>query len=103
MYYTKNARVLHVGEGFNWFAFVFVWGWLLSRGLWKQGLIVMLLYIPIFFISSSVNLTFMDGIKQDEVFYLVPMLIILIIHIFVGKKGNQWRETLLQERGYKKA
>jgi len=45
----------------------------------------------------------MDGIKQDEVFYLVPMLIILIIHIYVGMKGNQWRETLLQERGYKKA
>ncbi len=103
MYYIKNARILHVGNGFNWFAFVFVWGWLFSRGLWKHGIITMLIYIPIYFISSSLNLTFMDGIKRDELYYLAPLVFILFIHLVVGLKANKWREHSLLEQGYKKA
>jgi len=44
----------------------------------------------------------MDGIKQDELYYLAPLVFILFMHLLVGIKGNQWREHSLLEQGYKK-
>ena len=36
MNYTKNDRIISVANGFNIWAFIFAWGWLLSRELWLQ-------------------------------------------------------------------
>ena len=102
MHLQKAGKSAFVGKGFNWFAFVFAWGWLLSRGLWKSGIVIMLIDIPLYFFSSVINLTFLDGIHESEVHFLLPSILILIIHLFVGIKGNQWRREALQAKGYKK-
>ena len=100
MHLQKGSTSAFVGRGFNWFAFVFAWGWLLSRGLWKPGILVMLIDIPLYFFSSVVNLTFLDGIHQSEVYFFLPSLLILILHLYVGIKGNQWRRNKLLAKGY---
>lgn len=102
MHLQKAGKSAFVAEGFNWFAFVFAWGWLLSRGLWKSGILIMLIDIPLYFFSSVINLTFLDGIHESEVHFLLPSILILIIHLIVGIKGNQWRRKALQAKGYKK-
>ena len=101
MHLQKAGRSAFVAEGFNWFAFVFAWGWLLSRGLWKPGILIMLIDIPLYFFSSVINLTFLDGIHESELHFLLPSLLILVIHLYVGVKGNQWRRNKLLDNGYK--
>ena len=45
MHLQKDGNSVYVAEGFNWFAFVFAWGWLLSRGIWVPGILIMLIDI----------------------------------------------------------
>ena len=102
MHLQKDGKSVFVASGFNWFAFVFAWGWLLSRGLWKPGILIMLIDIPLYFFSSVINLTFLDGIHQTELHFLLPSLLILMIHLYVGAKGNQWRHNALLAKGFNK-
>ncbi len=102
MHLKKEGKSAFVARGFNWFAFVFAWGWLLSRGLWIPGILIMLIDIPLYFFSSVINLTLLDGIHKSEVHFLLPSVLILMIHIYVGAKGNQWRRNALLAKGYKK-
>jgi len=100
MNYTKNDRVISVAKGFNIWAFIFAWGWLFSRGLWIHGLLVMLIYIPIYFFHSIVMASITSSLELQELHYLVPTVILAAIHLYIGFKGNQWMRALLIRNGY---
>lgn len=100
--YKRDNRVLIVGNGFTFFGFVFVWGWLFSKGLWQQGFFVLLLYIPIYFFHSIIMATILETLKLPEFYLLIPTLILFLTHIYVGLKGNQWQHSSLVNRGYKR-
>ena len=101
MYYIKNDRIVSITKGFSFWAFVFVWGWLLSRGLWLQSFLVMLIYIPIYLFHSMVVALITSSLQLPELYYLVPTLILAAIHIYVGCNAKQWQKTALLRRGYK--
>lgn len=101
MNYTKNDRIISVKNGFNIWAFIFAWGWLLSRGLWLHGLLVMLVYIPIYFFHSIVIVSITSSLKLQELHYLVPTILLAAIHLYIGFKGNHWLRALLFRNDYK--
>ena len=100
MNYTKNDRIISVANGFNIWAFIFAWGWLLSRGLWAHGLIIMIIYIPIYFFHSIVMASIVSSLKLQELHYFVPTIVLAVIQLYIGFKGNQWMRTLLIRKGY---
>jgi hypothetical protein len=100
MNYTKNDRIITVTHGFNFWAGIFVWGWLFSRGLWRQGLLVMLIYIPVYFFHSIVIASLMNGVKIQQWYLLVPSLILAAIHLYTGIKASTWMRTALIRNGY---
>jgi len=89
MNYTNSDRVISVANGFNIWAFIFAWGWLLSRGLWVHGSLVMFIYIPIYFFHSIVMASITSSLKLQELHYLAPTIILAAIHLYIGFKGNQ--------------
>jgi hypothetical protein len=100
MNYAKNDRIISVANGFNTWAFIFAWGWLLSRGLWLQSLLVMLTYFPVYFFHSIVMASITSSLKLQELYYLVPTIILAAIHLYIGLKGNHWLRALLIRKGY---
>jgi len=99
--YQRGERVIFVGDGFTFWGMVFVWGWLFSKALWLKSFIVSLLYIPIYFFSSMIMAGFFTGTKIENNYLFIPTILIAIIHLTIGFKGNQWvRESLLR-KGYK--
>ncbi|MDH3608652.1 MAG: DUF2628 domain-containing protein [Gammaproteobacteria bacterium] len=100
MNYTKNDRIISVANGFNIWAFIFAWGWLLSRGLWSHGLLVMLIYIPIYFFHTIVIASITSSMKLQELYYLTPTITLAAIHLYIGFKGNQWIRALLIRKGF---
>lgn len=100
--YQRDDRVYIVGNGFTFFGFVFVWGWLFSKGLWKQGLLMLFLYIPIYFFHSVVVASIIDALRFPIFYLLFPSVFLLSMHLYVGIKGNQWLQSSLVNRGYTK-
>ncbi len=98
--YKREHRVVNVGNGFTFFGLVFAWGWLLSRGLWIKGLFVLLTYIPVYVFHSVVMAYLIDAKKLPEFYLLIPTLLLLLIHLYVGFKGNQWLKASLVHKGY---
>jgi hypothetical protein len=101
MIYIKSDRTVSVTKGFSFWGFVFVWGWLLSRGLWLQSFLVMLIYIPVYFFHSIVIASITSSMQLPELYYLAPTLILAAIHIYVGFNGKQWLRAALLRKGYK--
>lgn len=99
--YQRNNRIHVVDNGFTFFGFVFAWGWLFSKGLWRHGLVMLLLYIPIYFFHSIVMAYIMAAFTLPELHLLLPSLILFTVHLYVGLKGNQWLRTALVSKGYK--
>lgn len=45
-YYEQKFKNIEEGNGivsWNWFAFVFIWAWYFSKGMWAKGLIILFL------------------------------------------------------------
>jgi len=42
----------------------------------------------------------MDEKKLPELYLLIPTLLLLLIHLYVGFNGNQWLKTTLVRKGY---
>ncbi|MFK7817029.1 MAG: DUF2628 domain-containing protein [Gammaproteobacteria bacterium] len=99
--YQRKNRVRIVDNGFTFFGFVFAWGWLFSKGLWRHGLVVLLLYIPIYFFHSIAMAFIMVALKLPEPHLLIPSLILFSVHFYIGLKGNQWLRAALISKGYK--
>ena len=101
MMYIKNDRTVSVTKGFNFWGFVFAWGWLLSRGLWLHSVLVMLVYIPVYFFHSIVMASITSSMQLPELYYFVPTFILATLHLYVGFYGKQWLVTSLLRKGYK--
>lgn len=103
MIYIKNNRTTSAGNGFTFWGFVFAWSWLFSKALWMRGIVVLLIYIPIYFFQSIIMTGFFGGTKIEYFYLLIPTLLLAIIHLIIGFKGNQWLRESLQRKGYKVA
>lgn len=101
MIYIKNDQTVSLTSGFSFWGFVFVWGWLLSRGLWLRGLLITLIYFPVYFYNSIIMAAIISSKQLPEFYYLIPTLIIVAIHLYVGFKGKQWLRAALLRKGYK--
>jgi len=99
--YQRGERVIITGNGFTYWGLVFAWGWLFSRALWLKGLIVLVLYLPIYFFQSIMMSALFDGTKIENHYILIPTILLVIIHLTIGFKGNQWLHESLLRKGYK--
>ena len=68
-----NAELEH----FNWGAFFLGWIWAIFNGAWRDIWPVFLIQV-LFFIVGQFFLGFVFGI------------LILLLEIYIGKKGNEW-------------
>lgn len=101
MIYIKKDQTVSVTRGFSFWGFVFAWGWLFSRGLWLHGLVIILIYIPVYFFHSIIMGLIISTRQLPELYYLTPSIVLAVIHIYVGCKGKQWHRTALLRKGYK--
>ncbi len=106
MNYIKRNQIIYIDEGFCLWGFIFSWGWLLARGLWVMGIIFMVIEIPLSFYAIAGNASFgsisKNAINLHYSYLLIPSLLHLLIHIYVGSKGNIWLEKKLINQGFKK-
>jgi len=80
--------------GFSWPGFSFLMIWAFVKKLWGHGLVIIGV-ISILTLLACVQ----KSLKSDA----GALLIILFqfgVYIFVGIKGNEWRESNLQRRGF---
>lgn len=89
--YRKEGRAPEaVKQGFCWPAFFFIWIWALVKGLPLYALAIF------FAIAGSVVVGWLM-----QAGWITSMLNI-IVWIWAGTSGNQWRADALQARGYKR-
>jgi hypothetical protein len=100
MNYIKHDQIISVTNSFTFWGFMFAWGWLLSRGLWLHGLLVMLIYISIYFFHSIVMASITSSLKLQELYYLAPTVILAAIQLYIGFKGTHWLCSLLIRKDY---
>jgi hypothetical protein len=79
-----------VKRGFSWPGFLFSWIWAFSRGLWLHGAIIIAIGLAIGF----VDLIFFGASRW------LAELLVLILNIVVGVRGNSWRSRKLERNGY---
>ncbi len=80
--------------GFSWPGLFFSGIWLLVKRLWGYAFV---------FLSIAILLSFMEAAfeKEESIAGMVLVLWLEIgVYIFVGAKGNEWRVTNLQKRGF---
>ena len=83
-----------VKVGYSWPGCFFTCIWAFIKKLWGYGL--GLLGIIVF-------LTIIDGVFENEksnIAKFVAFLFQIGLYIFVGFKGNEWRENNLRKRGF---
>ena len=92
-----------IKEGFSWPSFFFTWIWAFLKKLNTQGAIL----LPVVFIANSLGLALTAGrnssdLSRPDVWANIILSLILIFgpSVFVGKKGNSWREKSMTQRGF---
>jgi len=89
--FTKSPTApVAVKRGFSWPGFFFIWIWALSRGLWLEGVFILLADAAIVFSKFTIliNHPFLCGLFS------------LALQFVVGIKGNYWRSRKLERAGY---
>src|SRR4051794_30434829 len=79
-----------VKRGFSWPGFFFPYIWALSKQLWLIGAVLLLVSLPLGVFVAEAS-------QQNPYF---RWAIALAFGLLVGFKGNAWRGTNLQERGF---
>ncbi len=105
MNFVKNDHVIYVGHGFSFLAFIFSWGWLLAKGLWGYGIVFMLIQLPLYVYAFAGN-AFLPTVSEKlinltQTYLLLPNALLLLTHLMIGFKGNQWKQAMLKRKGYK--
>jgi hypothetical protein len=85
------ASSVAVKRGFSWPGFFLTWIWAFSRGLWLQGV---LLFATQAAGAALIALTFGNS-------SLVWGMFGLIVALFAGLNGNNWRVGKLERAGYR--
>jgi len=109
-----DGRIEAVKQGWSWPAFVlelfglgFIWG--LVKKLWLVAILLIIFRVVLFVISSSVTpdiesynnyYEYQRAMESALNYSLVFLVIQLGVAIFVGVKGNAFRETDLIKKGY---
>jgi len=86
---NAGQQPVFVGEGFNFFAFVFTFLWALYQRLWVPALLI----FGVDFLLLSMN-------QHHILNHLSLAAIDLGFHILVGFWANDWLRTRLARRGY---
>jgi len=84
-----------VKVGFSWPGFFFLFIWAFVKKLWGYAFAI----IGILIILTIIEKLFMKG-QYGYTNLLMEILLRLIVYIFVGLKGNEWRISNLQKRGF---
>jgi ABC-type transport system involved in multi-copper enzyme maturation permease subunit len=79
-----------VKRGFSWPGFFFSWIWAFTRGLWIHGTVIL---------AAGVAIGFIDLIFFGASWW-VSNLLVLVLNIVVGVRGNSWRSRKLEHNGY---
>lgn len=87
--------------GFSWPGLFFTWIWAFVKRLWVPGIIL----IPVIFVCNSIAFFLLDAKVSDPdggnaLFYIILIVATFGPGIFVGMKGNNWRESSMVTRGY---
>jgi hypothetical protein len=85
-----------VKRGFSWPGFFFTTYWAFAKRLWLQGILLLLVTIPIAVIWWGVF-----GLGDLQEGYIFRIIISVIFCLIVGVKGNAWRRTNLELGGYR--
>jgi hypothetical protein len=94
IYSNPQGTLEAVKQGWSWPGFFFNCIWALFKKMWLLGGSLIAIYSILgLFIPFSISST-MSGM---EIFINISSL---IISFAFGFKGNEWRETNLQSRGY---
>lgn len=91
-----DGRLEPVKQGWSWPAFFFSWFWALFKRMWVLGLS---LTAANAFLGGFLEVLRQLGNDVDAVDALWTVAVI-VLHVVFGLKGNTWRETNLQRRGY---
>ena len=73
-----------VKSGWNWWAFLFSPFWCIFKGLWEPAIGIFILCT----IAASIEPT------------VLPSVVGLVLALFVGAQGSDWRQTKLLKQGY---
>lgn len=80
-----------VKVGFSWPGFFFSGIWLFVKKLWWHGFA---------FIGAAILLTILENKFEGGAGEFLGLLGTAGLSFFIGIKGNEWRETNLQQRGF---
>lgn len=80
-----DSVAIHVG--FSWMAFLFGPVWAFSRKLYLTGAVMVLVAIPVTFLSEALP--------------PLGLLIAIGIAVLCGTKANEWHKLALLRKGYK--
>lgn len=83
-----------VKVGFSWPGCLFSFIWAFVKKLWGHGFGILGINI----IAALIEKTFER--EKSDAGTLLMILIQLGVYIFVGMKGNEWRESNLRRRGF---
>lgn len=83
-----------IKQGFCWPAFLFTVFWTMVKGLWGVAIGVFAVMIVLLGIEASFRL------EGEEGAALIMVLTQIGVAVTVGVKGNDWRRSNLQQRGF---
>jgi uncharacterized membrane protein len=91
-----------VKQGWSWPAFLFTWGWALTKGIWelsKLSAALLAILLMIAFMMASINSP--ESMNAMVELLMVYMGYLVIAFSFImGAKGNQWVKDSLAIQGY---
>jgi len=102
IYVNSQGSHRAVKQGWSWPAFLFTWGWAITKGIWalsKLSAVLLAILLMIAFIMASITSSAsMDAMVE---LFMVYMGYLLIAFSFImGAKGNQWVKDGLVIQGY---
>lgn len=94
IYSNPQGTLEAVKVGWSWPGFFFSGIWALVKKMWFLGSALIIIFLVL---ESFVPFSLSPTMSGMEIFINISSLIVSIVF---GIKGNEWRETNLQTRGY---
>ncbi|MBE2896274.1 DUF2628 domain-containing protein [Pasteurellaceae bacterium HPA106] len=88
---TLTGEIEAVKQGWSWSAFIFTWIWAFVKKLWLIGA---------GFLTASIIISIILQSTENESLLLVIFIVNIALWIFIGVKGNEWREANLLGKGF---
>ncbi len=103
IYVNSQGDHKAIKQGWSWPAFLFTWGWAITKGIWalsklSAALLAILLMVA-FIMASLTSSASMNS--MIELFTVYMGYLIIAFSFIMGAKGNQWVKDSLVIQGYK--